>query len=26
MLIWPTYFAGQILIATGVIQTLRATR
>ncbi|AKM07051.1 lysoplasmalogenase family protein [Pelagerythrobacter marensis] len=23
ILIWPTYFAGQILIATGVIQTLR---
>ena len=23
LLIWPTYFAGQLLIATGVIQTLR---
>ncbi|WP_374405751.1 lysoplasmalogenase family protein [Pelagerythrobacter sp.] len=23
LLIWPTYFAGQFLIATGVIQTLR---
>ncbi|WBY15792.1 lysoplasmalogenase family protein [Erythrobacteraceae bacterium WH01K] len=24
LLIWPTYFAGQFLIATGVVQTMRA--
>ncbi|MEL7519344.1 MAG: lysoplasmalogenase family protein [Pseudomonadota bacterium] len=26
ILIWPTYFAAQVMIATGVVQTLRADR
>jgi uncharacterized membrane protein YhhN len=26
LLVWPTYYAGQLMIATGVVQTLRAER
>ncbi len=26
ILVWPTYFAAQIMIATGVVQTLRGER
>lgn len=26
ILVWPTYFAAQVMIATGVVQTLRAER
>jgi hypothetical protein len=24
LLVWPLYYAGQVMIATGVVQTLRA--
>jgi hypothetical protein len=24
ILVWPLYYAGQVMIATGVVQTLRA--
>ena len=26
LLVWPTYYVGQLLIATGVVQTLRRFR